>query len=55
MILLVLAIASLLFGLWSSLSFFWGSIDQKTFFNLLLAATLSYFVFATAWAYRRPK
>ncbi len=55
MILLILAVASLLFGLWSSLSYFWGSIDQKMFHNLLLAATLSYFVFATAWAHRKPK
>jgi hypothetical protein len=55
MILLVIAIASLLVGLSSAIAYFQGSFDQGTYRSVLLGATLVWFVFATLWAYRKPK
>lgn len=55
MILLVLAIASLGVGLFAALSFFWGSFSEQTYHRVLLAATLSWFVFATLWASRKQR
>lgn len=55
MILLVLAIASLGVGLYSAIAFFFGVLPEQSYRNLLLGATLSWFVFATMWASRKPK
>ena len=33
--------------------YFWGSVDIDGYKNFLLAASLCYFVFATAWITRR--
>ena len=55
MILLVLAIASLVAGLMAALAFFQGVIDQQAYRNILLGATLSWFVFATMWANRKHR
>ncbi|MBS1828837.1 MAG: hypothetical protein JST93_26275 [Acidobacteria bacterium] len=55
MILLILAIASLGAGLYSAIAYFLGAQSQQSYHNLLLGATLSWFVFATMWASRKPK
>ena len=55
MILLILAIASLAAGVSAALAFFWGTLDQQAFRNILLGATLSWFVFATLWASRKQQ
>ncbi|MFN7938105.1 MAG: hypothetical protein U0R19_32550 [Bryobacteraceae bacterium] len=55
MILLILAIASLGLGLYAAIAFFLGTLPQQSYQNLLLGATLSWFVFATMWASRKPK
>jgi hypothetical protein len=55
MIWLLLAIAAWIAGLSAALAFFWGSLDQQTYRNLLLAASVSWFVFATMWARRKEK
>jgi hypothetical protein len=55
MILLVLAIASLAAGLYGAIAFFLGTLDEQSYRNILLAATLSWFVFATMWAKGKPE
>lgn len=55
MILLILAIAALGTGLYSAIAFFLGALTEESYHQLLMAATLSWFVFATMWASRKPK
>lgn len=55
MILLLLAVTSLGVGLFAALSFFWGSFSEQTYHNVLLGATVSWFVFATLWANRKQQ
>ena len=49
----VASLASLALCLASPFLYFWGGLGMQPYKNLLLASSLAYFAFATAWAARR--